>query len=170
MSEQIKIDLKITNAELIKAIISFTDEQFNKIPFGGSWTGGQTAEHIAISDTGTTKIINDKTAKTERDPEKNIEVLKNVMLDMGNKMKNPDFNTPSNGTHDKAKLVAQIQNIEEKQLEAIERLDLTEACVSFPLPSMGNLTRIEWLHFNMYHKQRHTNQLKNILEKLSEKQ
>ena len=167
MKDQLKKDIKNTNEELIKAISSFADEQFNKIPFEGSWTGGETAEHIAISDTGTTRILNDKTAKTEREPEKNIEMLKKIMLDFNSKMKNPDFNTPSNGTHDKEKLIAQFKSNEEKQLEAIDSLDLTETCVSFPLPNLGELTRIEWLHFNMYHKQRHTHQLKNILEKLS---
>ncbi len=168
MKDQLKKDIINTNEELIKAISSFPDEQFNKIPFEGSWTGGETADHLAISDTGTTKILNDKTAKTERDPEKNIETLRNIMLDFSSKMKNPDFNTPSSGDHNKEKLIAQFKSNEEKQLEAIDSTDLTETCVSFPLPKMGELTRIEWLHFNMYHKQRHTHQLneiKNILDK-----
>jgi len=167
MSEQLIKDIKITNDNLINAISLFSDEQFNKIPFEGSWTGGQTADHIAISDTGTTRIMGDKTVKTERDPEKNIEVLKNIMLDFNSKMKNPDFNTPSDGPHDKEKLIAQLKDNENSQLEVIANKDLTETCTSFPLPNMGELTRIEWLYFNVYHKQRHTHQLKNIFQKLS---
>jgi hypothetical protein len=167
MKEQLKKDIKSTNEELIKTISSFSQDQFNKIPFEGSWTGGEVADHLAISDSGTTKILTDKTAKTERDPEKNIEVVKKIMLDFNSKMKNPEFNTPSKGTHDKEKLIAQFKSNEEKQLEAIDNIDLTESCVSFPLPNIGVLTRIEWLYFNVYHKQRHTHQLKNILEKLS---
>lgn len=164
MSEQLKKDIKNTNEELIKTISLFTDEQFNKIPIERSWTGGQVADHLVISDTGTTSLLSDKTSATERDPEKNIEVLKKIMLDFSSKMKNPEFNTPSNGTHDKEKLIAQFKSNEEKQLEAIDNMDLTESCVSFPLPNMGVMTRIEWLYFNIYHKQRHIHQLKNILE------
>jgi hypothetical protein len=165
--EQLKKELQSTNEELTKVISSFTDEQFNKIPFEGSWTGGQVADHLAISDSGTTRILTDKTAKTERDSEKNIGMLKNIMLDFNSKMKNPEFNTPSNTAHDKEKLIGQFKSNEEKQLDAIEILDLTETCVSFPLPNLGELTRIEWLYFNVYHKQRHTHQLKNILDRLS---
>jgi len=167
MKEQLKKELQSTNEELIKVISSFTDEQFNKIPFQGSWTGGQTADHLAISDSGTTKIMYDETAKTERDSEKNIEVLRNLMLNFDTKMKNPDFNTPSNGPHNKEELIAQFKENETKQLEVIDSKDLTETCTSFPLPSMGELTRIEWLYFNIYHKVRHTQQLKNILAKVS---
>lgn len=166
-TNELKSELKNTNEELIKTISSFTHEQFNKIPFEGSWTGGQVADHLAISDSGTTNLINAETHKTERDPEKNIEVLKNIMLDFNSKMKNPEFNTPSDGTHYKEKLIAQFKDNEEKQLAAIDEKDLTESCVSFPLPNLGVLTRIEWLYFNIYHKQRHTHQLKSILEKIS---
>lgn len=167
MKEQLKKDILNTNAELIQTVSLFTDEQFDKIPFEGSWTAGETAEHLEISDTGVTKILNDKTSKTERDPEKNIEVLKKIMLDFNSKMKNPSFNTPLNSTHDKQKLIALFMSNEEEQLKAIESKDLNESCISFPLPNMGVLTRIEWLYFNVYHKQRHIHQLKNIFNKLS---
>jgi len=168
MSEQLKKDIKVTNDNLINAVSLFSEEEFNKTPMEGSWTGGQVADHIAISDSGTTKIMTAETAKTERDPEKNIEMLKDLMLNFDSKMKNPEFNTPSDGPHDKEKLIAQLKENEKAQLEVIESKDLTETCTSFPLPSLGVLTRIEWLYFNIYHKQRHTHQLnkiKNILDK-----
>ena len=35
-----------TTFDLGKVLSSFSQEEFNKIPFEGSWTAGQVAEHL----------------------------------------------------------------------------------------------------------------------------
>ncbi len=50
-----EIDSVLTN--MIKTLSLFTEEEINTIPFEGSWTPGQVAQHIILSDSGFCLII-----------------------------------------------------------------------------------------------------------------
>ncbi len=108
-------ELKETSAELRQTLSSFTDEQFNRTPFQGSWTGGQVAEHLLKSNI--TPLLHGNTEKTARKPDEKISQIKESFLNFNVKMKNPDFNTPSNNKHDKKEIIDSLADAYQKLVE-----------------------------------------------------
>ncbi len=167
-TQELQSDVNKTFTELAEIISSFNEDQINLIPFEGSWTAGQVAEHILLSVSGFEKTINGSVAETERAPDALKDKIKASFLDFTIKMKSPDFIIPAEKNYKKDDLLNAFQNLKDKINHAIETLNLTKTCLSFELPLLGFLTRLESLYFILYHTQRHIQQLKNIYQKLKE--
>lgn len=166
MEKNIAHELKASSENFVKTLSSFSDHQFNEVPFEGSWTAGQIGEHILKSNV--TPLLYGKTEETSGRPDEKVQRIKDDMLNFEVKMKNPDFNTPSESKKDKEKTISKLRDAFEKAVEAAGELDLTKTCNDFELPGgAGKLTRLEWLYFMNYHIQRHTHQLENVKEKVN---
>lgn len=159
-------DIAETKKAYLDAIEAVDKEQFNKIPFEGSWTAGQASEHATKSLKGIAQTLSGKTENTDRDPGQYVPDLKKQFLDFTIKMKSPDFLIPSNGPHDKSNALETARKAFDRIAEANATFDLTATCLDFQFPGTGPMTRLEWLHFVLSHTKRHTHQLKNINAKL----
>lgn len=159
MKEQLSHDIAQAYDNFIAALDRFTDDEFNKPPFEGSWTPGQVADHIFKA----TKGIPDKiTAPSERRYDEKIDLMEKQFLNFETKLKAPDFVYPDNGPFDKNQLLLLLQSLKEKHMTRIEERNLGELCTGFELPSLGELTRYEWFRFIIVHLKRHTHQLTNM--------
>ncbi len=152
-TQELQSDVNKTFTELAEIISTFNEDQINLIPFEGSRTAGQVAEHILLSVSGFEKTINGSVAKTERAPEALKDKIKASFLDFTIKMKSPDFIIPAEKNYKKDELLNAFQNLKDKINHAIETLNLTKTCLSFELPLLGFLTRLESLYFILYHTQ-----------------
>ncbi len=161
-----KNDLQNTIAgakdELLKALDLFDQGNINTVPFEGSWTGGQIAEHILKSVSGILETLNGPSKSTERNPEEHVKMLGEVFLNMDIKMKSPDFIIPSDSPKDKSFLYASLAKAFDGIEETAGKDDFTETCTSFEMPTIGLLTKTEWIQFAGFHTKRHAQQLKNI--------
>ncbi|HTD39979.1 MAG TPA: DinB family protein [Mucilaginibacter sp.] len=159
---------EIANAkeELLRALNLFDQENINIIPFEGSWTGGQVAEHILKSISGILETIKGPIKPTDRDPEEHVKQLGDIFLNMDIKMKSPDFIIPSDDPKEKTSLSIAISSTLDGIKQVAENDDLTVTCSGFDMPMMGPLTRLEWISFASFHTRRHTQQLKNIAHHL----
>lgn len=161
-----KNDLQNTIAEandkFLNALDLFNQDTINTVPFEGSWTGGQVAEHILKSVSGILETLNGPLATTNRNPEEHVKMLGEVFLNMDIKMQSPDFIIPSNSPKDKAFLETSLVKIFEGIEESAGKDDLAETCRSFEMPTIGLLTKSEWIQFAGFHTRRHALQLKNI--------
>lgn len=164
MDTTIKTEISHTFDELIRTFSAFTPEQVNSVPFAGSWTPGQVAEHILKSSKGLPKMLLAETEPGTRPADEKIPAIRNLFLDMSLKMKSPEFNQPSAGPHDKQVLLDSFLTVKNRLEEASSMLDLSAVCKQFEMPGFGFLTRLEWLAFVSAHTQRHTHQLKNIFQ------
>lgn len=151
---------------LITILSKFEPEQINVIPFEGSWTAGQLAQHMVKANSGFANILRGPVKDTERKPDEIIPKIKNDFLNFNIKMTAPDFLVPEAKNYDKNELVSGLKNIRESVVDATETLDLTKTCMAFELPVYGYLTRQETVAFVTCHTLRHTHQLKNIYQKL----
>lgn len=154
-----------TKAELLELLSSFPQEQFNRVPFSGSWTAGQVAEHLRKA--CSPEILFGKTTLTERDPAAMVEPLKKLFLDFTIKMKSPDFIYPEEKHYDKQELHQALETAWTDIRRAADTLDLSETCIEFELPGSGPMTRFELISFMVIHTQRHLHQLRNIREKMA---
>jgi hypothetical protein len=152
--------------EFLKGLDLFDQDNINTVPFEGSWAGGQVAEHILKSISGILETVNGPSIATERNPEEHVKMLGDVFLNMDIKMKSPEFIIPSNSPKDKASLYTSLAKTFDGIEEAAGKGDLIETCTTFDLPTIGPLTKVEWIKFAGFHARRHTQQLKNIADHL----
>lgn len=163
-TQTLSAQVEETGTGIIDELNRFSEQQLNIIPFEGSWTGGQVAEHL-LKSAGVVDVIFGRTASTSRPPDEKVAVLR-VFLDFSIKMKSPDFIVPSNDYHPRQPLIDGLQEKWDRIREAVSRFDLTETCLDFEMPNVGPLTRLEWISFYVFHTKRHLHQLENILSRL----
>jgi len=167
MNENILIEFDETTADLLKTISSFSQEQFNRIPFEGSWTAGQVAEHLFKSESNAARVLKGNTTPTtDRKPDANEEAFRSSFLNFEIKFQSPGFVLPSDEPKDKEEFLNGFKKTREDIKKIIDTEDLTLTCAEFSFPGMGELTKQEWICFVNCHSIRHTRQMKNIYEKL----
>lgn len=157
--ETLAKDIETTFGTLIKELSKFNKETLNQIPFKGSWTAGQTAEHIIICSSG---IPDSQTTKANRPFNEKERPIKDLFLDFNQKFKADPSLEPQSATHKKNELVQKIKKNKDHLMGIAETSDLEALCQDMEFPSFGFLTRYEWLRFIVYHTQRHTQQISNI--------
>jgi DinB superfamily len=154
--------LNKTTHDLLEMISAYNEEQFNTVPFEGSWTAGQVCDHLFKAEGGMPQLITGATEMTERDPGEKAKPIDDIFLDFSTKLKSPDFILPGNGPHSQSAYYNKFQNNRSSLKNLAETIDLTETCTAFEMPVMGHLTRYELLRFVVAHSARHIHQLKNI--------
>ena len=164
MKNLISTEIEKTTNELIQLISSSNVEQFNEIPFEGSWTVAQIGDHLLKSYGLVEALNNGPVRKTERLPDEGIEQVKKIFLDFNAKYKSAEALLPTNESIEKEKLLIGLQKRISEINEVIQTKDLTETSVGLPFKGIGELTRMEWLHVILFHTQRHIHQIKIILK------
>ena len=167
MNEPLLKDTQSTFSDLHNAIGRFKDEQIDALPFEGSWTPGQVAEHILKAVAGTPQLCMGSTQPAMRPQDQNTPGIRNLFLDYSIQMKSPDFIQPTEKQHVKPQLLSRVKKTEQDFIEIIGSQDLSLLCTDFELPGFGPLTRYEWLDFGLTHTKRHIRQLNNIFKILN---
>ncbi|HMH23917.1 MAG TPA: DinB family protein [Puia sp.] len=162
MDNQILKETESTGEELIKILSSFSQEQLNKVPYAGSWTAGQCAEHINKAAAGVAHTIKGRTRPGDRRPDEKNAAIASVFLDFTLKMQAPDFIIPSDGPHQKEAVISDAGRFISSLVKSIRGSDLSEICLDFEVPGFGPFTREEFVYFALCHTQRHIHQLKKI--------
>jgi hypothetical protein len=166
MEKQIRSGLDETTNELLATISLFTPGEFNEVPFEGSWTGGQVAEHLFKSEARLPKVLGSPSKPAERDPFEKTGILASVFLDFNTKLNSPEFILPSTEEKKKEFFLDGFAKNREEIKKVINAIDLSKTITDIPFPQMGELTGWEWLFFLNAHTKRHTRQMKNIFQKL----
>jgi uncharacterized damage-inducible protein DinB len=166
MKEALLVEFEETTRDLLTTLSQFSQEEFNRIPFEGSWTPGQVAEHLWKSESGMVTVLKGKSEETNRDPLQHVETIRKVFLDYTIKLQSPEFIIPSGDEKDRNDFVKRFDETRKKLSNSFEILDLDKTFTDFSFPQMGNLTGWEILHFVICHSKRHIRQMKNIAEKL----
>lgn len=161
-------ELDIAARDVLESIARFSQVQFNKVPFAGSWTAGQVADHLLQSIGGIPALMEGNTRPTpERKGDEKVLTIETIFLDYDTKMQSPDFILPGPGPHDRNEALHGFRTSLDEMAAKARTLDLSMSCTDFAFPGEGELTRWEWISFAICHTKRHTRQLNNIYEHLS---
>lgn len=166
MKEKLFQELEETTKDLLQVLSLFSQEEFNQIPFEGSWTAGQVAEHLFKSESNMPEVFKGSSTQTERDPLLNTAVIRQVFLDYSVKLQSPEFILPSNEPKNREHLVKGFEVTRQELKILVHRLDLNRTFTNFSFPQLGYLTGWELLCFAVCHSRRHIRQMKMIAEKL----
>ena len=146
-------------------VLENTEENaLNEIPFEGSWTIGQIADHIIIC-SGT--VHDSKTQYPHRQYDEHVAEMKSIFLNMEQKSEAAPIVSPRKPPHCKQELIEKLKDNKAHLLLIIEERDLTQLSLDIEFPFIGYLTRYEWLNFIAVHTQRHLNQVNNVKKRLT---
>jgi hypothetical protein len=162
-SEKVISDFEKITREFYQVLSSFTQDQFNEIPFEESWTAGKVGRHVYKALARIPATLEGPVTKAERTPDELVEPINKIFLDFSIKLKSPEFIVPEDKEYDRDRMLAAFKDKIKEILDTARPLDLTET-TGFELPTIGHLTRMELIYFAGIHTQRHTRQLKKILE------
>jgi DinB superfamily len=162
MKNDLSQKINDTKNDLLVALDTFRPEKFNVIPFDGSWTAGQVAEHILKSASAMLQTMNGPVKIADRDPGQYMKPLGDAFLNFDIKMQSPDFIIPSDEPKDKAVMMHSLDETFEGIKDIAETDDLDMICTGFEMPMLGLLSKKEFIWFTYVHTQRHIHQLKNI--------
>jgi DinB superfamily len=138
---------------------SLDETQVNTVPFEGSWTACQLFNHVTKSINGMPGAMLKEAPPAERYPGEKIAEFKKTFLDFSTKMKAPDVVVPDDGPFQKQASLEGLKQSFEKMKEPTMKANLNELLTRLP---MGDVTKLELLHFVLYHTQRHLQQMKKI--------
>lgn len=153
-------EFRATADDFIQLVSSVSDSDFNAVPFPGSWTPAQVADHIIKATGG---IPDGRTEKASRAIDAFIPAIDAVFLNFEVKYESPDFVRPDSGPFRKSDILRTLEEIKENNIAIASKRDLSAVCLEFEMPGMGCLTRYEWIRFFTVHTQRHIRQLKGML-------
>lgn len=152
-------------AELISLMSAVDENKINSIPYEGSWTAPQLLSHVTKSINAMADALLTEAKPAERDPGERIEGLKEIFLNFSNKLNSPDFILPEEGIYERQPAIDQLQESFNRLNENANSSDLTELVEGLPF---GPVTKLEIIHFALYHTQRHLHQMKKICEALKD--
>jgi dihydrofolate reductase len=158
-TEELFASLDNTTSELIELVSSFSETQINEIPSPGKWTAAQVADHVTKSNIGIIKSLEKEGKTPQRPADAGVEELKKTFLDFDKRLRSPEFILPARDIYQK-KLVIEKLGISIAQLRELSKHVNLFEMISHPI--FGEVTKLELLHFVVYHTQRHIHQLKNI--------
>jgi len=158
-TKELFTSLENATSEFAQLISSFSETQINEIPAAGDWTAAQVGEHVTRSNIGIIKSLKKEGELPGRAPDAGMEELKKTFLDFETKLQSPEFILPTQDIYQK-KLVVDNLEIAITQLRELGRNVNLFEMISHPI--FGEITKLELLHFVVYHTQRHIHQLKNI--------
>ena len=148
-------------SQLIDLMSALEENEINTIPYQGSWTAGQLFQHITKSTEAVAKAMQEEGKHVDRDPAENIANLKKTFLDFSTKLESPDFIVPEEGTYEKLASIQKLGSSFQKLRACVDDADLSVVVHKSPI---GDATKLEMLHFVLYHTQRHLHQMKKIHE------
>jgi hypothetical protein len=152
-------------SQLQALMASLEPGQVNRIPYPASWTAGQLLRHVSKSIEAMGKAMGLAAKPAARDAGQKIAELRKTFLDFSHPLKSPDFILPENGPYEKGAILEELEESFQQLEENTRQATLTHLVEGLPL---GAVTKLEILHFVLYHTQRHVHQMKRIGDALKQ--
>lgn len=153
--------------DFMETLAVFDNEEYNEVPFDGSWTPGQVAQHVIICVSGFTEVLAGPDTETKRLPDMHVANLKAAFLNFDIKMQSPSFVVPPVADYNKQEQLDELKRLQERLNEIIPAADMLRTCTGMEMPTLGYITRTEIAHFLVYHTIRHVHQLNKILSHIN---
>lgn len=143
--EKLTAQIQPTFEAMVSAIEKYKDEDFNKIPFEGSWTGGQVCEHVKLSIEGMPELFQGKTEASNREPDEKVAMVAGVFLDFDKKYDSPEFIIPKQKSYDQNQFADFFSEYGKNLEELAAKLNMAKICLDFEIPGFGHdATRISF--------------------------
>lgn len=165
--QELHEQLKAATAKLITTISDTNDDIFNVKPAPEKWSPGEAAEHIYLTEMLITRMLRGKGVPAQREPDANLAPFLDKFTDLELKLTAFGPIIPGSKPKEKGELIKKIEGNRSLMAGYIDSHDLTELLTAFKHPLFGELTRYEWIMFNIHHGERHRLQIVRTVEALN---
>ncbi|HEY4966574.1 MAG TPA: DinB family protein [Puia sp.] len=152
--------------ELTDLMSAVDEDKVNTIPYEGSWTAPQLLRHVTKSINGMTRALQMDAKPATRNPSERTDELKKIFLDFSKKLTQPEFIVPEERVYEKQSAIEGLNKSFGRFKESAAVANGDDLVEGLPL---GPITKLEIIHFVLYHTQRHVHQMKKICEALKNK-
>lgn len=152
----------------VDSIRGTTGAQFHFKPAAGRWSIAETAEHVIVAETGSSKLIRGKMLKEPATAEQLAQAVGGeARVDARLRTRDtpfqaPDFVLPTGRWSSVREMV---EAFEESRAATIDFLLTTEVDLTryvAPHPALGSLTGLQWAYFIVRHGERHVEQIEEV--------
>ncbi|MCD6063801.1 MAG: hypothetical protein K0R82_1712 [Flavipsychrobacter sp.] len=165
--EKVTQDIDASTAEVLDAINGLSDKQLNDRPGENSWSAGETMVHLLMLEHLINKILQGNTQPTERDPAEQIPLIQKILSNQEQKLNSPESIRPKQERKTVEELVTEFTQARETLRNIVNATDINASCTDFKHRSFGEMTRLEWVYFNIYHTERHLEQIRMAVRMVS---
>lgn len=152
--------------EINQLMSAVDDDSVNNVPYEGSWTAPQLLRHVTKSIDAMAKAMEQRSQPATRNPGERIPQLKGIFLDFSKKLTQPDFIIPEDKVYEKQSAIDELIASFNRFKESAAHVNESDLMVDLPI---GPITKLEIIHFVLYHTQRHLYQMKKICGALKHK-
>jgi hypothetical protein len=154
-------------SQLLQLTSALDEKGLNTSPYPDSWTAGELLRHVTKSTGSIAKAMKQNGQPAQRAEGERIAELKSTFLDFSLKMDSPEFIVPEKGPYQKEASIHELKAAFAALAVHTNAANLSEMVEDFPV---GAITKLEMLHFVLYHTQRHLHQMKKMAEALNNNQ
>ena len=164
MEKEFINELERTSKELLKTIDGLTDAQVKYKLNPQVWSIHECLEHIVITEIGIYRILMQHPAADESLPTERVgrEKIKEVMSDRNAKVESPESVKPIGRFNSIEELKEKFVSNRERITEALNSKTITFDSAIIVHPTLGEMTKKDWLHFLIHHCERHCQQIEEI--------
>jgi hypothetical protein len=147
-------------------IVRFPEEMINQQPAEKEWSAANIADHLTKSNLSIARALQLQGSTINRDPGEKIPELKSVFLDRTNKFEAPSFIIPGVEPMTKETAISAFIASCDEITGLASQVELSEMINH---KAFGDITKLEILHFVVFHTMRHTVQLEKTFSIISQK-
>ena len=159
-------DLRENTDNLFRFQDSVDEHIFDNKPSDNEWSVKDCCEHIIIIEKALTYIFQGNIEKTTKDPERKIELIRNVFQDFEKKYPAPEPFRPAGAVQNKAEVKEKFSKTRNELLRIGDKMNWIDVCLDFRHAGFGVMTRVEWIYFCIYHTERHLNHRRSVVERV----
>jgi hypothetical protein len=161
-TSELLAEFDLSSQNLIQTLNSFSEEHWNVKPVENSWSAAQVNWHLLVIEDGINRFFTGTTAPSHRNGNAIIRRMDQFLENRTRTYSAPDYTQPPDEPGEKKDLIQKLESVRTQLAGHIIKQDLNVLCLDFKHFFFGELTRYEWIHFVVYHSNRHLVQLQNI--------
>ena len=160
--------LDVTRAQLVSAFTPLTDAQWAWAPDDITWSAALIAEHLAVIDRGTARLIAEKfetlepASYTPEQRAKKDAMIPVAVSNRGFTIEAPASVRPKHRFTTRAECMASLLGARDAIADRVRTTGDTLRTRSFTHPVLGNLDGLQWALFSAEHGARHMAQLAEL--------
>jgi uncharacterized damage-inducible protein DinB len=160
--------LSNSSSELLALFQDVSETQAQQKPTHHTWSMLECFEHIFVVESGIIKTLQvDATPNTQEKPETVVNRVKveTLLANRELKIEAPDYTAPRNRFKTLAEAKEAFLNKRNILANLIAQTNLQDGVI-VQHPRLGNMTKLDWIHFLIQHTNRHIAQLNEIKQQI----